>query len=108
MTADTPYGGLLRKARLESGKTLHEIATTIGRTVPYLSDVERGRRRALPDVETLLICELLGENPRPLLEAGIREKGFVSVDMTNKTAVDLAVSLACLQREIAPKSGSST
>ena len=39
-------GSRLRAMRKQSGKSLREIADLMGLSVPYLSDVELGRRRA--------------------------------------------------------------
>lgn len=47
MTAATSFGAVLRSKRLAHGVTLARLAATLGVSVPYLSDVERGRRSPL-------------------------------------------------------------
>lgn len=35
----------IRAARVKKGMTLAQLAEKVGKTVPYLSDIERGNRR---------------------------------------------------------------
>lgn len=48
MTA-SPFGVYLRSKRTEAGKSLREVADALSITHVYLGEVERGRRRALPE-----------------------------------------------------------
>jgi transcriptional regulator with XRE-family HTH domain len=45
----SPFGVYLRDARTSAGKSLREVADALGITHVYLGEVERGRRRVLPD-----------------------------------------------------------
>lgn len=75
------FGELLRNQRRKTGKTLGDIARLLGVSVVYLSDVERGNRRALSHDRILKIATFLDEDPTPLMEAADRERGFIEYDI---------------------------
>ncbi|RZU73067.1 helix-turn-helix protein [Micromonospora kangleipakensis] len=60
-------GGVLRRVRLQQGRTLREVALAAGVSLPYLSEVERGRKEASSEV-LAAICRALGINLSDLLE----------------------------------------
>ncbi|MER7417654.1 helix-turn-helix transcriptional regulator [Micromonospora peucetia] len=60
-------GGVLRRLRLRQGRTLREVAEAAGVSVPYLSEVERGRKEASSEV-LAAICRALGIRLSDLLE----------------------------------------
>ncbi|MFC8615412.1 helix-turn-helix domain-containing protein [Micromonospora purpureochromogenes] len=60
-------GGVLRRLRLRQGRTLREVAEAAGVSLPYLSEVERGRKEASSEV-LAAICRALGINLSDLLE----------------------------------------
>lgn len=60
-------GGVLRRLRLRQGRTLREVAEAAGVSVPYLSEVERGRKEASSEV-LAAICRALGIHLSDLLE----------------------------------------
>ncbi|WP_328340435.1 helix-turn-helix domain-containing protein [Micromonospora sp. NBC_00421] len=60
-------GGVLRRVRLRQGRTLREVATAAGVSLPYLSEVERGRKEASSEV-LAAICRALGIHLSDLLE----------------------------------------
>ncbi|RKN40991.1 helix-turn-helix domain-containing protein [Micromonospora endolithica] len=60
-------GGVLRRLRLRQGRTLREVAAAAGVSVPYLSEVERGRKEASSEV-LAAICRALGIRLSDLLE----------------------------------------
>lgn len=60
-------GGVLRRVRLRQGRTLREVAAAAGVSLPYLSEVERGRKEASSEV-LAAICRALGINLSDLLE----------------------------------------
>ena len=39
--ADAPIGGRIRELRKAHGRTLHDVATAVGISVSYLSQIER-------------------------------------------------------------------
>ncbi|WP_425462320.1 helix-turn-helix domain-containing protein [Micromonospora pisi] len=60
-------GSVLRRVRLRQGRTLRDVARSAGVSVPYLSEVERGRKE--PSSEVLAaICRALGLHLAELLE----------------------------------------
>ncbi|MEV0725417.1 helix-turn-helix transcriptional regulator [Micromonospora purpureochromogenes] len=60
-------GGVLRRLRLRQGRTLRQVAEAAGVSLPYLSEVERGRKEASSEV-LAAICRALGINLSDLLE----------------------------------------
>ncbi|MFF5174206.1 helix-turn-helix domain-containing protein [Micromonospora sp. NPDC000089] len=60
-------GGVLRRVRLRQGRTLREVAEAAGVSLPYLSEVERGRKEASSEV-LAAICRALGISLSELLE----------------------------------------
>ncbi|MGV9211100.1 helix-turn-helix domain-containing protein [Micromonospora sp. RB23] len=61
-------GGVLRRLRQSQGRTLREVAEAAGVSVPYLSEVERGRKEASSEI-LAAICRALGIQLSDLLEA---------------------------------------
>jgi transcriptional regulator with XRE-family HTH domain len=55
----TMLGDVLRRIRLEQGRTLADVARTARVSMPYLSEVERGRKEASSEV-LAAICDALG------------------------------------------------
>lgn len=45
----SPFGAYLREMRIASGKSLREVADALRISHVYLGEVERGRRRTLPE-----------------------------------------------------------
>ncbi|WP_443083936.1 helix-turn-helix domain-containing protein [Verrucosispora sp. WMMA2121] len=60
-------GAVLRRERQHQGRTLREVAQAAGVSVPYLSEVERGRKEASSEV-LAAICRALGLHLSDLLE----------------------------------------
>jgi len=61
-------GDALRRARLEQGRTLADVAVTARISMPYLSEVERGRKEVSSEVLAAL-CDALGIDLADLLVA---------------------------------------
>jgi transcriptional regulator with XRE-family HTH domain len=61
-------GDALRRARLEQGRTLADVATAARISMPYLSEVERGRKEVSSEVLAAL-CDALGVDLADLLVA---------------------------------------
>jgi transcriptional regulator with XRE-family HTH domain len=55
----SPFGAYLREVRTASGKSLREVADALGISHVYLGEVERGRRRTLPEKYWKGLTELL-------------------------------------------------
>jgi transcriptional regulator with XRE-family HTH domain len=54
----TMLGDVLRRTRLEQGRTLADVARSARVSMPYLSEVERGRKEASSEV-LAAICDAL-------------------------------------------------
>jgi transcriptional regulator with XRE-family HTH domain len=70
-TGDAPLlrwmiGRVLRAARLRQGRTLRDVAAAAGVSLPYLSEVERGRKEASSEI-LASICRALGLSLADLL-----------------------------------------
>ena len=65
----TMVGDVLRRTRREQGRTLADVAAAARVSMPYLSEVERGRKEASSEV-LAAICESLGIDLSDLL-AGV-------------------------------------
>ncbi|WP_431279336.1 helix-turn-helix domain-containing protein [Leifsonia poae] len=59
-------GAVLRRMRLERGKTLRELSESSRISLPYLSEVERGRKEASSEILATL-CRVLDVSERELL-----------------------------------------
>lgn len=77
-------GAYIRARREAAGKTLQKVADEIGFSVPYLSDVERGRRyvpRSRSAREAL--CEAIGAELGEVDRLEARDEGVINVrDLT--------------------------
>jgi transcriptional regulator with XRE-family HTH domain len=60
-------GTALRRARLEQGRTLRDVAEAAGVSLPYLSEIERGRKEASSEV-LASVCRALGLSLVDLLD----------------------------------------
>jgi transcriptional regulator with XRE-family HTH domain len=64
----TALGEVLRRARLAQGRTLADVSRAARVSVPYLSELERGRKEASSEV-LAAICDALGIDLADLLAA---------------------------------------
>jgi transcriptional regulator with XRE-family HTH domain len=77
-------GAALRRIRLDDGRTLREVSGAANISMPYLSEVERGRKE--PSSEIVAgICAALGLSLVDLLQEVTAEA--VVVDLTATTTV---------------------
>ena len=81
----TMVGDVLRRIRLEQGRTLADVARTARVSMPYLSELERGRKEASSEVLGAIcaalridLSELLAEVGREL--TGARRAQVVRLD----------------------------
>jgi DNA-binding Xre family transcriptional regulator len=63
----TAIGAVLRRLRLRQGRTLRDVADAAGVSMPYLSEIERGRKEASSEI-LAGICRALGIGLPDLLE----------------------------------------
>lgn len=78
-------GSALRRIRLENGLTLRDVAVSASISVPYLSEIERGRKE--PSSEVLaVVARVLGLSLVDLLDLTRVEtlRGTVVVDLTSR------------------------
>ena len=68
----TTLGEVLRRIRLEQERTLADVASSARVSMPYLSEIERGRKEASSEVLAAL-CEALGIGLSDLLADVRRE-----------------------------------
>jgi transcriptional regulator with XRE-family HTH domain len=62
----TMFGEVLRRKRLEQGRTLADVARAAKVSMPYLSELERGRKEASSEI-LAAICAALGIDVADLL-----------------------------------------
>jgi len=87
-------GAALRRIRLDDGRTLREVSRAANISMPYLSEIERGRKE--PSSEILAgICAALGLTLLDLLNEVSVETQFaegVVVDLTASTGSVTAIA----------------
>lgn len=84
-------GAALRRIRQDEGRTLREVALTANISMPYLSEIERGRKE--PSSEILAgICTALGLTTVDLLHEATAEA--LVVDLTAPVAPVTAIASA--------------
>lgn len=98
-TADDPLlrdvlGRVLRRARLHQRRTLVDVSRIAGVSVPYLSEIERGRKE--PSSEMLgAVCRALDLDLVDLLSAGYLE--LISVRAEQAAAVETSAKIRVLR-----------
>lgn len=84
-------GAALRRIRLDDGRTLREVSHAANISMPYLSEIERGRKE--PSSEILAgICAALGMTLVDLLQEVTTEARVV--DLTARAAPVTAIGSA--------------
>lgn len=84
-------GAALRRIRLDDGRTLREVSLAANISMPYLSEIERGRKE--PSSEILAgICAALGMTLVDLLNEATAEALVVDLTTVHLTAVDPTTS----------------
>ncbi|HET9899122.1 MAG TPA: helix-turn-helix domain-containing protein [Streptosporangiaceae bacterium] len=68
----TTVGDVLRRIRLEQGRTLADVARSAKVSMPYLSELERGRKEASSEI-LAAICTALGIGLTDLIELVSRD-----------------------------------
>jgi transcriptional regulator with XRE-family HTH domain len=86
----TLLGGALRRARLEQRRTLADVARAARVSMPYLSEVERGRKEASSEVLAAICDALCIELSDVLAEAG---RGLLIARRARVIRIDQAGSL---------------
>lgn len=96
------FGKLLKSVRVTRGLRLKDIADAMDVSIAYISDLERGNRRAL-GIETVKVLaglfDLTSNEVIALARASIRERGVAELavakdDPRHDRMVEVAASLA--------------
>src|ERR1700754_3025790 len=99
-------GDVLRRARMDQGRTLREVSDAARVSLGYLSEVERGRKEASSELLSAICGALDFPLSRVLSEAGdamaqeerrafAREAvGAANIDATTKVIIPQVVSMA--------------
>lgn len=95
-------GDVLRRARVDQGRTLREVSDTARVSLGYLSEVERGRKEASSELLNAICGALDVPLSRMLADAGAqmeREEraafaGAANIDVTTKVVIPQTVSMA--------------
>lgn len=77
------FGELLRKQRREASKTMADLAELLDVSVPYISDVERGRRAPFRLDRLEKIATYLGTDVDELHEAAALAREAFELDAVN-------------------------
>ncbi len=83
----TMLGDVLRRTRLEQGRTLADVSRAARVSMPYLSEVERGRKEASSEVLAAIcdalrieLADLLAATGRDLISAGDLQARIVNLE----------------------------
>jgi transcriptional regulator with XRE-family HTH domain len=99
-------GDVLRRARIDQGRTLREVSDAARVSLGYLSEVERGRKEASSELLSAICGALQVPLSRVLSDAGdemaqeerkaiVRESvSAANIDATTKVVIPHAVSMA--------------
>ena len=93
-------GDVLRRVRIEQGRTLREVSDSARVSLGYLSEVERGRKEASSELLSAICTALDVPLSRVLSEAGEELAGEESraaapkIDVTTKGGIPQVVSMA--------------
>jgi transcriptional regulator with XRE-family HTH domain len=99
-------GDVLRRARIDQGRTLREVSDAARVSLGYLSEVERGRKEASSELLSAICGALEVPLSRVLSDAGdemaqeernafVRESvTAANIDATTKVVIPHAVSMA--------------
>lgn len=93
------FGRKLRAERKRSGKTMAVVASHLGFSVPYLSDIERDRRN--PPARELVekIAVLLECPPADLLEAAAVTRGSCELDLSDSVSNEARAVATAMWRQ---------
>lgn len=95
-------GDVLRRARVEQGRTLREVSDTARVSLGYLSEVERGRKEASSELLNAICGALDVPLSQVLFDAGREMErqeraafaGAANIDATTKVVIPQVVSMA--------------
>jgi transcriptional regulator with XRE-family HTH domain len=83
------FGKLLRKLRIEAGRSIGEVARHLDVSTVYVSDVERGVRAPFTAERILQTAQFLGVKAGQLLIAAALQKKVFEFDVSGATPAEL-------------------
>jgi transcriptional regulator with XRE-family HTH domain len=83
------FGKLLRKLRIEAGRSIGEVARHLDVSTVYVSDVERGVRAPLTAERIRQVAEFLGVKSGQLLVTAAMQKKVFEFDVSGATPTEL-------------------
>ena len=86
------FGNALRTAREEKNARLLDLSDLIGVSVPFLSDVENGRR-PLSDERIETLAAHLGADPLPLKILASKYRGKIELDISGSSQQEIEAAL---------------
>ena len=94
-------GDVLRRARIDQGRTLREVSDAARVSLGYLSEVERGRKEASSELLSAICGALDVPLSRVLFDAGdemaqeeLKAFTAANIDATTKVVIPQVVSMA--------------
>ncbi len=92
------FGSKFRKERSAAKKTLGNTARHIGFSIPYLSDIERGRRKPLSNDVIKAACEFFEIEPYELLALAAEDRDPDIIELAPSSARHKEVGTALMRR----------
>lgn len=104
----TPFGRYIRDSRVHGGKSLRSVAEALGVSHAYLAEVERGKRRVLPERYWDDFCKYVPGVTRVDLADRAERSSELHLDLAQlePSAQDVALQL-CRRIKTQELSGSS-
>lgn len=85
------FGDALRSTRQDAGKTLGDVAKLLGKSVVYVSDVERSNRRPFNNERIIKVAKFLKADPAPLISAADVDRGVIEYDISRAKPLEAKV-----------------
>ncbi len=98
--SDRGFGGLARDTRLQNGRSLKDVADGLGKSIVYISDIERRNRRAPTGAVARRWAEIVGGDPDEFEVAAYLDRPAVelTVDHQDRNGVKNRVALELARR----------
>lgn len=94
--ASGSFGKELRKRRIEATKTLKDVADFLKVSIPYVSDVELGRRQPLAGATIEELAQFLNcseAQVQQLRLLAVKDRGEITLAASNENTRELLVAL---------------
>ena len=97
------FGRVLKGLRIREGLLLRDIAGCLGKSIPYVSDIEKGHRNPLPFEMILKLSSAFNFPGDVLLKAAIVERGFIPVSLEALSQKEIDIYILGLMSRAMPK-----